>query len=378
MRAPIAVVLTGLLLTLSSSLSAQLSVRRLAPDSLWRRVWLVGADQHSELFVEPRQVVVSRDAVVVLDMGTREVRSFDAKSGEPRLVMPARGLGPGEFKRPAALIATPSGFAIVDHAAARLTAFSRKGQPEWDFVVPDVFAASDVCLRDAGRVLVSYRRRDSSLVEFDTAGRRLATRTVPWNVKRRTPVPFAHESHLSVGTSTGECALVPLYGREWALVGGPAAAAPRVLPYIEAGDEPVMQTSEKVVERSLSRVVIQGLETTETNSIVKAALVHGDTAILVGAHSREFPHRLLDYYDIRTGKYLYSRKLPFTVIALAIGTDGTFFATIIDAKVQALVAMRPERVSKEYLDRVKKATPARADTSARRPPAAFEPSPSSR
>jgi hypothetical protein len=380
MRLFIASVAVVLSVVLPHAVAAQATApaRRFAADSVWRVVWTAGTSANSETFVEPRQVVASGDAVFVLDLGTREVRGFDQRAGVQRLLMAARGVGPGEFKRPAKLVATPTGFAVLDYAAARLTGFTTQGKAEWDIVIPDAFSVADFCVRDRGRVLADYRRRDSSLVEYDTTGRRTSVRRIPWSVPRAAPLGFAHEAFFSTSTSSGACVLAGFFGREWAVIDGPLGAGARVLRYVEAGPEPVIQEVDVVKDRSASKVAVTTTQTSTTDGIVKGAMVRADTVILLGAQTKLHPHRLLDYYDLKTGKYLVSRRLPFAAVALAIGGDGTFYATVIDPKTQALIAMRPERVTKAYLDRLKKPTPARADTSGRRPPPAVEPSRDSR
>lgn len=376
MRLFIASVAVVLSVVLPHAVAAQATApaRRFVADSVWRVVWTAGTSANSETFVEPRQVVASGDAVFVLDMGTREVRGFDQRTGGQRLLMAARGVGPGEFKRPAKLVATPTGFAVLDYAAARLTGFTTQGKAEWDIVIPDAFGVADFCVRDRGRVLADYRRRDSSLVEFDTTGRRTSVRRIPWSVPRAAPAGFAHEAFFSPSSSSGACVLAGFFGREWAVIDGPLGAGARVLRYVEAGLEPAVQERDVVKDRTLSKIAVTTTQTSTTEGIVKGAMVRGDTVILLGAQTKAFPHRLLDYYDLKTGRYLVSRRLPFAAIALTIAGDGTFYATVIDAKTQALIAMRPERVTKAYLDQLKKPTPARADTSGRRPPPAVEPS----
>ena len=42
------------------------------------------------------------------------------------------------------------------------------------------------------------------------------------------------------------------------------------------------------------------------------------TAIVYAWRTQQFPYRTLDYYEITTGRYLFSRKLPFLVQSLAI------------------------------------------------------------
>lgn len=361
-----------------AALVAQGTPRRFAADSLWRRIWVVGAKVGSDTFVEPRQVTVNRGVVTVLDAGTREIRGFDASTGAQRFVLAATGEGPGEFKRPALLFETPTGFAVLDQATARVTAYSPTAKALWDVVIPDVFRVADVCVSPAGRLLVAYQRRDSVVMVMDTTGRTLGVRRVPWRVPRETPVMFAHTAKLSAPSTSGACALALYLGREWATVSDVSGHMP-VYEYIEPGPEPAIQEKTRVLERNLTNVIVAREEISSTNGIAKDALVRGDTVIVQGATTRDARYRMLDYYDIKTGKYLHSRKLPFILIGLTIDQHGTFYGTVIAENIQALVALRPERPSATA--GAAKTTPLptrRADTLARRSPPASVPPPTRR
>lgn len=330
-------------LTASTPLGAQVT-RTFAADSLWRRLWVVGIDSTADTFIEPRHVAAGRDLVTVLDVGTRELRSFDPKTGAARFVITSRGTGPGEFKRPALIAATPSGVAVLDHATSRLTAFTSTGKLAWDAQVQNVFAISGMCIPDDRRVLLKLQRRDSSIVEIDTSGRRIRTLHVSWPVRLRDEAGFVHESRVAGPSMDGSCLVAPIFGKHWASVSTATASTPRVHAYREPGADPIMKQSERVLDRSFSKIVVEQLETTDASPIASAIMVRRDTAIVYAAVTRTFSQRTLDYYHLPSGRYLYSRKLPFIVNALTIGDDGTFYGTLIGEKEQALIAMRPERL----------------------------------
>lgn len=361
----------ALLAGVSEPVDAQ-PVRRFPADTFWRRLWTAGSKDDG-LFVEPRAVVVHQDRVTVLDRGTREVLSFDRRTGRSLLRLTARGSGPGEFKRPAHLVTTGDGFAVVDHANMRLSSFDAQGRMRWDIIIPEIFRVSDLCFLSPTRVLVHYKRRDSSMVVFDSAGRRLSVRSIPWTAARPSTMTFLHEAFMSPVTADGSCALVSYFGAEWAMIPGDAAGRRMAIHrYIEPGAEPVVIRNETPMSPTdpMPKVVP---EVTETPPIAKGVLLRRDTVIVMGARTRSDPHRLLDYYERATGRYLYSRRLPFPLVALAIDDDGTFFGAVIEENIQALVAFRPERLTKAVqreLDRARKTSVPLRDTVARRSPPA--------
>lgn len=335
----------SLLLTAAPwSALAQSAPRTIPPDSMWRLVWIVGRDDTEGTFVEPRHVVVSGSLVVVLDMGTREVRGFDAAKGRPRFVLVARGEGPGEFRRPAKLAAIPNGFAVLDHATARLTGFDRSGRYQWDLNIPEVFNVTGICISKRNTVFVSYARRDSSIVQYDTSGRRLGSLQLPWTVARATTVSFAHESRVSAPNAAGDCVVAPMFGREWAVFSTGESPRARVFLYREAGKEPIMQSTTRTLERTGSSLLKEQTNTTNTDPIANGAIVRGDTSIVLTYNSRRQSFSLLDFYVGDRGRYAYSRNLPVSFTSLAVDSNGTYYGTLITAKEQALVAMRPERL----------------------------------
>lgn len=313
--------------------------RTMAADSLWQRVWIVGNDTTQETFIEPRQLVVSGDLVLVLDAGSRELLAFDARTGKSRFTRSARGTGPGEFKRPALLTATTTGYAMLDLASARFSAFARSGTLEWDIVVPDPFRLQGVCVDAARSAWLSYRRRDSSIVVLDSAGVQRAVHRIPWRTSRPTPIEFAHEAFTSAPSPDGRCAIAPLFGAEWATI-ATGTTQLRSFAYREPGPEPVMKTSQRVLDRSLKEVVLEQTNTTDALPISHGVMMRGDTVIVYAWLTARHPRRTLDYFDARTGRYLHSRLLPTHFDALTIGPDGTFYGTRI-GEPSVLLAIRP-------------------------------------
>jgi hypothetical protein len=318
-------------------------VRRLRPDSVWRKVWSIAEDESTDRFIEPRSVVATGDLAVVLDDGTREVHALDARTGATRFVLKPTGQGPGEFRRPAKLAATPTGFAVLDHANARLTAYDRRGKMEWDAILSDVFSIGGLCIGPGPRIVATMDRRDSSIVEFDTTGRRRAMRSIPWQELVRGGVDFTYAHSASSASPSGACVVAPLFGAEWAAI--PESGPSRTYRVLDPGPQPVVVVTERVLERTLSKVIVQGNHQSDTPQASRGALVLGDTAIVYAAISKEFPLRMLDYYRLSTGEYLYSRKLPFVANGVTVGRDGTYYLTSIGPTRNVIIALRPATVA---------------------------------
>src|SRR5690606_27457668 len=88
----------------------QKEVRRFAADSFWVSAWQRGYAKESDLVVEPRELAIVGNRLVVLDAGTREVLVLDGTNGNLLRRLEARGSGPGEFKRPTSLAPLANAF----------------------------------------------------------------------------------------------------------------------------------------------------------------------------------------------------------------------------------------------------------------------------
>lgn len=335
----------------TTALRAQSPIaRRLPGDSIWRRVWSVGGDTVKETFIEPRHIAVSGDLVAVLDMGSREVHGLDARTGATRFVLKATGQGPGEFRRPAMLTATPTGFAVLDHANARLTAYDRRGKLQWDAVLADVFSIQGLCVRANSHIIATKFRRDSSVAEFDSTGRRLAIKSVPWTDMVRDAVGFAYAHFTSSASSTGDCVLAPIFGSEWGVI--PQTGAPHAYRLVEPGPKPVVVENKRILDYSLSKVTVERNQQSDSPHATHNAMINGDTVILNAAKTKTFPYLWLDYYRASTGAYVFSRRLPFSINAATVAPDGTVYATRIESTSAWVVALKPAT-----LEEVRKKSP---------------------
>lgn len=315
--------------------------RVFAPDSVWEFVWIVGKDKTSGVFAEPRQIVANQEEVIVLDGATREVRVLDVATGRIQLTKPATGVGPGEFKRPALLVQSPEGFAVLDHASGRLSNFSLDGKLLWDFSVPGAYELAGICIPSGNAIVVQYNRLVDNVVHFDTAGRSLATTSIPWtNVKREVTL-VGLTGYMSNAVRPSGCAFAPLYGSEWVYQPADSSTPPTVHSFVEPGDEPVLETSERILAKDGKHVDIELAQRVNAPVVAQGVQAIHDTVVINAWTTKQFPRRILDYHHLPSGRYLYSRVLPFAVNGFAIAPDGTFIVSHIGETDQIVMAMRP-------------------------------------
>jgi hypothetical protein len=315
-------------------------VRKFTADSFWTFTWTRGYDREEDLFIEPRIITHAAGAVVVVDLGSREVLAFDPATGKSLLRMPARmGSGPGEFKRPYNVIPVHNGFAIADQGNARLSAFDLRGALLWDSPLPEPMVGG-LCVQSARRIVM--KRYNSDRVEArDTSGALIATSKVPWGKNSR--------ESLSQGVQVvgpgpnGHCAILREFGGQFALVS--PTGSMKTFSYVEQLPEPKVVSSSQVLEKNESGTIRQQTNSTTSRQSGLRGMIRRDTLIVQFGGESTQRLRLLDYYSLLDGRYIHSRVLPGGFVALTIAPDGTFLGTEIGGDNSGLLAMRPSRVA---------------------------------
>ncbi|QJR34421.1 6-bladed beta-propeller [Gemmatimonas groenlandica] len=323
----------------STAVHAQQSptIRRFRADSFYIREWVRGGTKDPDLLVEPRSLAVTEHVVVVLDAGTREIHAFDLTTGAKRFVLNATGEGPGEFKRPMQIVASARHVGVLDAATSRLTVYSDSGRFLWTTRVPDGPVVETICLLPRGLIRVKYLGATRAIAMIDSSGRTLSRTSLPVVTALQKAPSFANSAYIADGCAGESMAVAPFFGGSWYSISSSGAA--KRFSYIEAGDEAVVVTKQRRLERTATHVTTQTTMTTEVSPIARGAMQRGDTVIIEAGATKTYPHQLLDYYRASDGAYLYSRRLPFTPTALAIAPDGRLFAASIGTETSLVVAL---------------------------------------
>lgn len=318
--------------------AARVDGRTFAPDSFWVRKWIRGGADEEDLFVEPRKLTATDSTLAVLDLGTREIHLLSTVDGTTTRVMKASGSGPGEFKQPILVVRDRDFLGVLDNGTARMTMFTKRGALVWDAPVRNVGITESACVLSAARVLFKGQGRYNALMLIDSSGAVLRVFSLP-DTSGDPRDTFSATAALA-GPSPGDrCAIAPLFGARWYTTDALGGLATHR--YIEPGAEPTVKVDSKLVEGTRKNGILQVVEKSNVDPIARSAHQIGDTLIVAAGATKRDPLRLLDYYLISTGRYLYSRRLPSVLTALSVGTDGTFYAASIDAEVSWVVAFTP-------------------------------------
>ena len=309
--------------------------RTFAADSFWSVQWQRGYKMEPDLVVEPRELIVVGNRLVVLDAGTREVLVMDAVAGKLMKRLEARGNGPGEFKRPASLTALSNGFAILDQSVNRLSALSLDGKLLWDIQSPSFSAAP--CAHSPTRVTWKARGAKNAIIVMDTAGRTLSHASLPWqDIEQQ---DMGTNAVVAGPTRDGICVFARTHGPGFVIRRSTGSLTNHQ--YVEATPEPRIEVKRQNVESSGGQSVVKEIQTFHgVASAMKAMLVH-DTLIVQFAGDTQLKYRVLDYYHLPSGRYIHSRKLRAPVVSITAGPNGWFYATEMLEEYSGLTALRP-------------------------------------
>lgn len=319
------------------------SSRTFRADSFWVHRWIRGGEDEEDLLIEPRGIAFARGVVAVLDLGTRELHALDASTGKTLFSKQAKGSGPGEFKRPALLLRDEDHFGVLDHETARLSVFTTRGVLAWDAPVESAFDVEAGCALPGARFLLKTSGFGKSLMLVDSAGRALGRYSVPRAAAGASAPSFTESAKLTGPIRGDRCAIVPIFGANWFAIDARGSVTTHT--YVEPGDAPVITVSTTVLEKNGRDEIRRATQTTNTSPVASAALHRGDTLIVIAGKSKRDAGRVLDYYVLPSGKYVYSRRLPMSYTSLTVAPNGVFFGTVIGPDWSMVTAFEPSRTA---------------------------------
>jgi len=285
----------------------------------WEQISGVAPD--ADLLLDPQLLAVDESTLYVFDYGDLALKAFSLR-GDPRWTLGRAGGGPGEFRNPTDLKATPRGVWVIDPGNVRLTLVSHEG-------------AVLETLTMGREISTAIPQPDGSLLGFGA--------TSPFLV------------HLAPDGSAHDSSLIPetLVGTHPLLREAYAAAAPtgegmlgfrwssrRLL--IAGGRVQVFDGVEPRPIPTLVQSRVQGNLVTKVDpeareAVLSAAGWAGASYFLYGGRT-EHAGRIVDAYRVVDGAYLASWLLPRKGVQLAVVGDA--FALLVRYPAPAVVVWR--------------------------------------
>lgn len=301
---------------------------RLLSSPQWDTVWIASA-QSDAAILEPGSLTADSAATYVVDWSERHVVALRNTDGRKLWSAGRRGSGPGEFSELMFLGTTPDGLiAAIDQASRRMSYYARDGSHVRDVSLLRLGGAPEsFCMLPDGNQLFASFAADS-LIVLSRSGDRI--RAIPKPSPVRDPKGGLNQVLLRSDAIGARCAAALYLGVGFSQVSLEGETA--IHPYIEDVPLPTWTYSAAGAD-SLTSDALAALDT----------FVRGDTLWVLFEGGSSLQRRILDAYDLRSGRYLSSLTLPTRankfawagdLLVLEAGQgDGTF----------ALVAVRQRR-----------------------------------
>ena len=298
--------------------------------------WVYGGPGDTILSLPAMPLAVPDGGLYVFDLQDQRLLRLTA-TGSLGWSWGKRGQGPGEVLNVRAMALGPGGSVVLaDSGNRRLLTVASDGRTLREVPLPAGIVhveAIDV-LSSGAYVLKVYvmptEDRSGPWVIVSQDGHLLGSPSVPWEgFRQRAPIELS--GHL-VATSHDDRWIFGFgTGNGWFVFDSLLSAGTH--PYVEHTDFPVSvsQSDGNAVRTSFTtRPVVSA------NSLV----VRQDTLIVLFGGLTSDQHRVLDKYDIESGSYLSSLRLPHSARRFAVGPDDTVFTIDVSGVFPTIVALQ--------------------------------------
>lgn len=293
----------------------------------WDTLWAIGGEQDS-LLLMPGPMASTARRVYVADLAESRLVALDPADGSLAWIAGRKGAGPGEFRDPRALAATPDGGAVVaDIANARFTFVSPDGRVTRELQFPGVGYVSSMCALADGSLLLATMEPGRPLVHMAPDGSVRGRHPLPWP-DLGDAHPLATTARLATAPDHRSCVLALTRGRGFASF---RDGAFRTFAYREAFELPGVEVTREGA--SVSSTI------TSTRIAASDVDVVGDTVFVTFAGESDGAGRLVDVYTLPGGEYRFSHRYAAPIHQTARSTDA--FLLLHEAEGYAvLVAVR--------------------------------------
>lgn len=294
----------------------------------WDTLWSVRSATGDTTLLMPR-LLAAGTLIHVFDDGRQQVMAFDS-TGAVRWRFGARGGGPAEFASVRDLKVGPGGtVAVLDPANRRLTVLDEAtGTVRLRVPLGSAGHAEQVAPLADGTFVLLVMDPDRMFAHVDSTGRVLRRFGLPADVPRLHPM--ARQGYLAADRGSRWVFGFSM-GDGWFSTSGPGAVGAR-RGWVEHTEFPEIES------RRDGNSVVEQIATYAPCSACSISL-DGDTVhVVFGGYTPE-RRRVVDRYDVRTGRYAGSLRLPRKPIAHAVHA-GTHLL-LVDDPEPGILALRP-------------------------------------
>lgn len=307
--------------------------RRLSID--WDTLWTVGGAADDSLLLLPLDLAVDEQTVYVFDAGSKQVVALNLVDGTPRWSFGRGGGGPEEFAGVVALAALPEGGVVAaDPLNRRLTLIGGSGQVLRVLPFQDYGYVQSVCALDDGSLLLTTLEPDEPLIRISRTGTVLNRYDLPWT-SLASVEPLQRQVLAAADADHRHCTLALVQGGGFAVF-DTEEGIQGVYEYVEPVETPEISVDHREEgggSRTYSKLAHPTFAATD--------LAAGRERVYINfAGQSPLQGRLVDVYDLGTGRYRRSLAFPRRIQQIAHISDVLLLLYEVDG-YPTLLAARP-------------------------------------
>jgi hypothetical protein len=267
-----------------------------------RTAWTRGGTESDTALLAPLSLVADARHVYALDPAGNRVVALSAADGSLAWTAGAAGSGPREFRAPSALALSPLDEVIVaDPMNNRLAVLGREGEFRGTVPLRGIGHPVSLCpLADSSIVITLLTTSEFPVVRIARSGDVVQRFRLPWTDLHDASA-LTVQSQIAALPDGKSCMLALALGRGFARLEADQFGPPHA--YVESMELPVPEMTE-LNGRPMQRLP-------KEQSAARGAFVVADRLIVPFGGTSDDAGRIEDIYDARSGKYLYTHRLPF-------------------------------------------------------------------
>jgi hypothetical protein len=290
----------------------------------WDTLWVVGGGEQDSLLLKPYLIAASDSGVYVFDGGDERLVAFDT-NGAMRWRFGGSGAGPDEFLGVRDLKANNESILVLDPRNNRIVRLNHDGHVRSRSPLDGVGHAEQVAWLDTGDFVLLTMDPQNAFVVVDTLGFVRQRFSLPWPGFIELD-PIARQGLIASDEQHGWVFGFSL-GDGWFSFDGNVPR--RTRKYAESTAFPKIEQSRD-----------GGSRMAEYSACSACSISMSGATLYVhfGGYTKD-RMAAVDRYNVNTGAYLGSFRLPFS--ATAISVTGNNFYALVEEPYPMLLALRP-------------------------------------
>jgi len=278
------------------------------PEIVWER----GGAAEDTVLLQPVMVAADSMQVAIADWGDNRVRVFSRATGENLWAVGGRGEGPGEYGHLSSLMhGSDEGWTVWDQTLGRLTHLRANGRLGPVVNLGGKEAPIDLCPLGEGRYAATLSSAGDAVGIVSESGEWDDLAPLPWEGFEETYTIQRQSRWAALG---GSCVLSLKQSTGFAEY-GPGGFRMSAY-YVEP---PQIPEATRRVQGASRSTRLEGY-----TFAAEDAAVRGSEFWVLAAGATSDSGRLIDIYDLSSGDYLRTYRLPFAGSALASSGDLLF------------------------------------------------------